>query len=497
MRICCLVGLVLLGIWASPVRAWENVLISDLAEEIRLSDLVVRGRVEQVLNERFTCHAFTQHVLLRVDKLYKGTYTEPTMKLFLGLPVVETSDKGHHVDVEARNRQAGRPRLAATDGDDIIVPVKRAEIVIIPKSELKPGEPDSYYVAPSFYRIRDGRIVGSPFSLSKELEAHGKLGAFERLVSKLVDDERRTKPPAYRLGKVLFFDDFDDNSVAGWTFLVGHRGAPEEIDSFYGEKWVGPGLRWTHKYPKAKRGHRGRLMRDPETGNYEGVLDMAKIQIGAYDGRLRLRCGRLWHHVTVVAGDPSWTDYQVECDVINLNDKLLSTPIWPETIAQESYLEFGLYGRVRVPNFPETQGEHSLIAFEFGPYSNEMTMVPLWTQVSRRVWHNTCQIRVKWPDAEGGREASFWNKKTRLLDTKAYHVPQKKRLRLKARFMGNRLEAYIDDVKYLEGVLDPMPELFRSGRIALWTFETWAEFDNVKVTELVPVRPTARATLGR
>lgn len=487
-----LLGAILIGVCTAPALAWENVLISDLAEEIRLSEVVVRGRVEQVLNERFTCHAFSQHVVLRVSHVYKGHYREDTMKLFLGLPVVETSDKGHHVDVEARNREAGRPRLAAVPGDDLIVPVTQAEIVIIPKSELKPGEPDSYYLAPSFYRIRDGQVVGSPFSLSKELAAHSRLEAFERLMARLIEAERQASPPAYRLGKVLFFDDFDDNSTAGWTFLVGHRGAPEEIDSFYGEKWVGPGLRWTHKYPKKMRGRRGRLTQDPQTGNYEGVLDMAKIQIGAYDGRLRLRCSRLWHHVTVVAGDPSWTDYQVECDVINYNDKLLSTPQWPETIAQESYLEFGLYGRVNVPNFPETRGEHSLIAFEFGPYSNEMTMVPLWTQVPRRVWHNLCQIRVKWPDPEGGREASFWNKKTRILATKAYHIPQNKRIRLKARFMGNRVEAYIDDVKYLDATLDPLPELFRRGRIALWTFETWAEFDNVKVTELIPVQTAAK-----
>ena len=51
--------------------------------------------------------------------------------------------------------------------------------------------------------------------------------------------------------------------------------------------------------------------------------------------------------------------------------------------------------------------------------------------------------------------------------------------------MGNHFEGYIDDVKCVDGYLPRLPNIMRSGRIALWVFETWAEFDNVKVTELV------------
>lgn len=474
------------------VAAWSNVTPSDLAEEVRMNELVLRGVVVKVRSERFTCHAFTQDVVFQIRKRYKGSHPDDKMRLFLNLPVGVTSDKGFFVDVEARNKKDGRPQAAANAGDELIVPVKRMEIRTVPKKDLRPGEPDSYYTSPSYYPIRKGRVVGSPFSLSKELAKHSRVEDFERLLADTIAAQQSAKHDEYRLGKVLFFDDFDDNSYAGWTFLVGHRGAPAEIDSFYGEKWVGPGLRWKHKYPKRKRGTRGRLERAGKTGNYEGVLDMAKIQIGAYDGRLRLRSSRLWHHVTVVAGDPDWKDYQIECDVYNFEDKLYSTPAFPELIAQANYLEFGMYGRVRVPNLPETKGEHSLIAVEFGPYSNEMTMVAMWTRVSRLVWHHCYQIRVKLPDANGGREASFWNKQTRILACKSYKVPQNKRVRLKTRFMGNRVVGYIDGVKIVDGVLSPLPDIMRTGRIALWVFETWAEFDNVKVTELIRVERTAK-----
>jgi len=44
----------------------------------------------------------------------------------------------------------------------------------------------------------------------------------------------------------------------------------------------------------------------------------------------------------------------------------------------------------------------------------------------------------------------------------------------------------------LDGVLSPLPDVLRAGRMALWVFETWAEFDNVKVTELVRLERTAR-----
>ncbi len=471
------IGGVLAALCAGRTHAWQNVTANDLMNEIRRNDLVVRGTVVRARGERFTPHAFTQEVYLRVKDVYMGDYPHSEMRLFLNLPICLHREK------------AGRPALAANVGDELIAPVKAIRISAVWGEYLPPDAPDHYYTAPSFYPIRDGRVTGSPYPLSKALAKRSGLEDFERLLAEKVNEYRSARHDEYRLGRVLFFDDFDDHSLAGWTFLVGHRGNAAAIDSFYGEKWVGPGLRWKHKYPRSKRGTRGRLNRDKATGNYGGVLDGARLEIGVYNGRFRLRCNRLWHHVTVVAGDPNWQDYQVECDVYNYLDRAL---LLPELIAQPNYQEFGLYGRVHVPNLPETKGEHSLIAVEFGPYSNELALVPMWTRVRPGLWHNFCQIRAKLPDPDGPRELSFWRKRTHILACAAYRIPPNKRIRLKARFMGNRVEGYIDGVKHLDGVLSPMPDVLRAGRMALWVFETWAEFDNVKVTELVRLNRTAR-----
>ncbi|HID75787.1 MAG TPA: hypothetical protein EYP56_07295 [Planctomycetaceae bacterium] len=94
-----------------------------------------------------------------------------------------------------------------------------------------------------------------------------------------------------------------------------------------------------------------------------------------------MRSGRLWHHLTTVAGNPSWENYQVERDAWKLKDKALDEPEFPERIAQEDYRGFGIYGRVRVPSLPETAGEHSLMAVEFGASSNAISLVPMWTRV--------------------------------------------------------------------------------------------------------------------
>ena len=61
----------------------------------------------------------------------------------------------------------------------------------------------------------------------------------------------------------------------------------------------------------------------------------------------------------------------------------------------------------------------------------------------------------------------------------------------KARFMDNRIEGYIDDVKIVDGVLSPLPDIMRTGRFARCVFETCAESDNVKATELVRAKRPA------
>ena len=59
---------------------------------------------------------------------------------------------------------------------------------------------------------------------------------------------------------------------------------------------------------------------------------------------------------------------------------------------------------------------------------------------------------------------------------------------LMAKYFGNQVEGWIDGKRVLAAEIAADHPGIKNGRIALWTFETWVEFDNVKVTRLVPIR---------
>jgi len=54
-----------------------------------------------------------------------------------------------------------------------------------------------------------------------------------------------------------------------------------------------------------------------------------------------------------------------------------------------------------------------------------------------------------------------------------------------ARYDTGRVEGWIDGRKILEGEIPEDRPGAKSGRFALWAFETWTEFDNITVTRLV------------
>ena len=74
---------------------------------------------------------------------------------------------------------------------------------------------------------------------------------------------------------------------------------------------------------------------------------------------------------------------------------------------------------------------------------------------------------------------------TRILDYEAWPIPQEKKIHLTAKFYGRNVEGWIDGKKILHGRIPADHPGARNGRIALWTFETWVEWDNLKVTRLV------------
>jgi hypothetical protein len=85
------------------------------------------------------------------------------------------------------------------------------------------------------------------------------------------------------------------------------------------------------------------------------------------------------------------------------------------------------------------------------------------------------------------RDHSVLLRTTRILDYQAWPIPVGQKIHLTARYFSRQVEGWIDSQKVLARVIPADHPGAKNGRIGLWTFETWAEFDNVKVTRLVPV----------
>ena len=136
-------------------------------------------------------------------------------------------------------------------------------------------------------------------------------------------------------------------------------------------KWMSPSHAFIERGSPGDPPVIGKPTRDPETGVYHKIdkgaaPDQRATWFGVADGKLRLQTSSIQQHLTVVGGDPQWTDYQVDVDLINRASRIRDAPVkwW-------NYLKFGLYGRVHVPQFPETRGGHSFVATEIGDYANE------------------------------------------------------------------------------------------------------------------------------
>ena len=165
--------------------------------------------------------------------------------------------------------------------------------------------------------------------------------------------------------KILFSDDFNDMSEAGWTTIAGYI-----LDS-------------PVPFPRGQS--------DEEWAD-DTFTDNSYFKDG--NGRLFLDA-RAWEaHVTIVAGDPNWTDVVIEADVGHIFDprfamednikrarrkhaKLTKSAsgfqepdgrliTGKSPLTQRDYRVYGLYGRVQVPDLPETWGNHAFYSFELG-----------------------------------------------------------------------------------------------------------------------------------
>ena len=430
--------------------------VQQFRDEIVRADLVIRARVSEILFHRGGNHA-DEEVIVEVLKVYKG-------KLAAKRLCVRIEIYWHRVW-----DQIAPPTLPQVD-DELILPIE----VIPARSGTPPaGDQDEHYMAPFYYSVeKDGR-VSSIFDFPPEIASRAQtLERFEALVGEAVAAPR-SPSRRYQLGDILLADDFDDGSLAGWTFLEGTKiRQPLKTGGFtwraaVGYLWVGP---QTVKDPTLKF----RVARDPQTGLFRGERSGTPVEFGVVDGRLRMRSRHLLHHITAVTGDPQWTNYQIDVDMWKFTEP-------PHPHHATDYKKFGAYGRVAVPNFPFTQGEHSFVAVEVGNFANY--------DVSERTWGNSAfQIRCKYPEpAHLVRDPSRILGYTQILDYTGFDVAEANKMHLTARYYGRRVEGWIDGEKILDGEIPVDHPGAEKGRVALWTFETFAEFDNLKVTQLVPV----------
>ncbi|MEO2048945.1 MAG: hypothetical protein ABGX16_20500 [Pirellulales bacterium] len=430
--------------------------IVEFREDISRADVVVRAKIVELLRRKEGVLA-DQDALVEVIRTYKGELPEPQ-------PCVRMEI------YQALERKAG-VKLARV-GDEVILPIE----FVHPYSGAKPRNGQKlHYMVPFYYVIEKDGTVSSAFGFPTDMREYASIDRFEKLI---LDEVNRPQSPQrkYETAEVLFTDNFDDGSLAGWTFLVGERGFKKEpFNQQFDVIWIGPNSMVDNELHGTGELETVKVAMNSQPGLYHAHRNDTEIEIGVVDGRLRLRSSNIWAHLTAVTGDPQWTDYQIDVDMINLVDKELPH-------ARANYMKFGPYGRLRVPNMPETRGEHSFVGVEFGNFANY--------DVSEETFGNAAfQIRCKYPEEPVvWRDHSRMLRKTKILDYHAWSIPQHKQIHLTAKYFGNQVEGWIDGKKVLSAEIPADHPGIKNGRIALWTFETWVEFDNVQVTRLVPLQ---------
>ena len=427
----------------------------ELREEIASADLVVRGRVLELARVKKGTHPDVDAVV-KIDRVYKGQ--APPDDPHVRIEVIATSSRLLSDDAPHELSE-----YLPWVGEELFLPIHLVHPHI---GQPPPGEQDLHYMVPFFYRVgTDGTVRGvTPFAA--DLQPHATVERFEALIR---DEVQRTEPaPRYRLGEVLLTDDFDDGSLAGWMFLEGTQG-PRSGGS---ENWMSS--TYVKRYSREPA---ATMQRHPDTGLfYFKHSDRETIsEFGIINGRLRLRTSRVLQHITAVIGDPQWTDYQIDVDMFTFDE-----PTNPKE-REGNYLKFGPYGRVHVPNLPGTQGEHSFVAVEGGTFGN-------YDLSEGALGNSAIQIRCKYAESPViSRDRGKMFRTTKILDFDSWTFEDGKKVHLTAKFFGRRVEGWIDGRMVLEGQIPPDHPGAVRGRIALWTFETWSEYDNLRVTRLVPV----------
>ena len=452
--------------WSAGVKTYGGVelrqpTLKSFVEEMDRADAVVLGSVERIV-ELSQIHAI-QRAQIAVERVLKGGLTDVD-------PVVQ-------MIIPALVRPIAPFKRLPDVNDQVLIMIK--EVTPLPGDCLPEHQSKRYFATDWFVVNHMTNRIEALLDFPPDMRPYSTWEKMEALINQKQPTADRLRK--YTMGQDLFRDDFNDHSFAGWVFLQG------EQDPLPGgfERWMSPRYVLLGGLEADGRLRIGKPALDPRTGlffkkddggnPYDPDAEGRDTWIGVRNGRLQLRTSSILQHLTVVSGDPEWTDYQIDVDLYNYRSPLKKSPEqwW-------NYLKCGIYGRVQVPNLPETRGEHSFVAVEIGDYANE----------GNTASDHAIQIRVKYPENPiVSRDHSRWLRYTKILDYDAWKVPQDTRIQIRARFMENRVEGWINGKRMLTGIIPSDHPGVRSGRIGLWTFETWAEFDNVRVTKLVPEKP--------
>ena len=431
--------------------------VTEFREEIARSDLVVRGRIVQIARRQEGGHP-DQDAVIEILRTYKGR--SPDVQPCVRMQII--GDTANFMDVPvAYNLGYHLPRV----GDEVILPI---QLIHARSGPVPPNGQKIHYMAPFFYTVaKDGSIDCLP-AFAPDMKPYATLDCIEKMIIDEVN--RSTEAPSFKEGELLFQDGFEDGSLAGWIFLIG---AQSEVRRGGWEAWIAPTNVVSYDDKRTIR----EMERDPKTGLYrfDHANHRSVSEIGIINGRLRMRSSRLHRHVTAVIGDPEWTDYQIDVDLYTFSD-----PTNPDA-RRGNYLKQGPYGRVHVPNLPETQGEHSFIAVEIGTFGNYDLSEYLF-------WNHAFQIRCKYAESPIiSRDRGTYLRTTKILDFDTWQVPDGAKIHMTVKFFSDYVEGWIDGKKILSAWIPTDHPGAKSGRIALWTFETWSEYDDLKVTRLVPV----------
>ena len=276
------------------------------------ADAVVLGSVERIV-ELSQIHAI-QRAQIAVERVLKGGLTDVD-------PVVQ-------MIIPALVRPIAPFKRLPDVNDQVLIMIK--EVPPLP-GDCLPEHQRKRYFAPDWFVLNHmTNRIEALLDFPPDMRPYSTWEKMEALINQKQPTADRLRK--YTMGQDLFRDDFNDHSFAGWVFLQG------EQDPLPGgfERWMSPRYVLLGGLEADGRLRIGKPALDPRTGlffkkddggnPYDPNAEGRDTSIGVRNGRLQLRTSSILQHLTVVSGDPEWTDYQIDVYLYNYRSPLKKSP---------------------------------------------------------------------------------------------------------------------------------------------------------------------------